>query len=185
MSEVPIFYNLQTAGDVTAITGRLSDLETTVNTNLVAAINEIDGKFPVSVSDGGTGGTTATEARTNLGVLTPVELYYNASGNAGTIALNDSVVNYKCIEITAKNYAGHLLGWRIWNNETESFSACITINTPYLSNLQLSVQSRIINISGTTLTWGDGLYALLKNNTSVSTGSEGSIAIIKINGYKF
>lgn len=185
MSDVPIFYNLQTAGDVTAITGRLSDLETTVNTNLVAAINEINGKFPVSIANGGTGGTTAAEARTNLGVFTQVELYYNESGNPGTITLNDNVSNYKCIGITAKNYAGHLLGWQIWHNESGSFSACITINTPYANTVSLSVQSRVLNISGTTLSWGDGIYALLKNNTSVSTAAEGSIGIIKINGYKF
>lgn len=99
MSDVPIFYNLQTAGDVTAITGRLSDLETTVNTNLVAAINEISGKFPVSVTNGGTGGTTATTARTNLGVMTGVQLYYNASGSSGTIELSDEIKNYQCIDI--------------------------------------------------------------------------------------
>lgn len=137
------------------------------------------------IASGGTGGTTATAARTNLGVLTPVELYYNAAGNAGTITLNDDIANYKCIEITAKNYAGHLLGWRIWHNEASSFSACITINTPYANTVALSVQSRVIDISGTTLSWGNGIYAILKNNTNVSTAAEGSIAIIKITGYKF
>lgn len=131
MSDVPIFYNLETSGDVTAITGKLDDLATTVKNNLVAAINEIDGKFPVSVpnggtgntsltagnillgngtdaitstdcltiSKGGTGGTTAKDARTNLGVMTGVQLYYNASGSSGTIELSDEIKNYQCIDI--------------------------------------------------------------------------------------
>lgn len=168
----------------TTTVGDLTTLTTTEQSSIVGAINEIDGKFPIAIADGGTGGTTATSARTNLGVMTGVQLYYNAAGNTGTITLNDNISNYKCIEITAKNYAEHLLGWQICHNESESFSACITINTPTLSTLELSIQSRVINMSGTTLSWGDGLYALL-NNTNVSTAGEGSIGIIKITGYKF
>lgn len=91
MSEVPVFYNLQTAGDVTAITGRLSDLETTVNTNLVAAINEIDGKFPVSVANGGTGNTSLTSGNILLGngtdAITSTDVLSVAKGGTGQTSL--------------------------------------------------------------------------------------------------
>lgn len=97
MSDVPIFYNLETAGDVTAITGKLADLETTVNTNLVAAINEIDGKFPVSVSDGGTGQTTLTSGNILVGNgtdgITSISTVPIANGGTGGTTATDARTN--------------------------------------------------------------------------------------------
>lgn len=220
MSDVPIFYNLQTAGDVTAITGKLSDLETTVNTNLVAAINEIDGKFPVSVANGGTGqttftsgnilvgngtagidsistiplanggtgGTTATEARTNLSVLTPVTLYGNASGETGTVILNDTVGNYTLIEITAKNGDGSFMGFQMWNDYSNAFNGVLTIPSAYMSGSEyrISLKVRQFSISGDTITWTSGSYANLKSSSPyVSTAEEAAFGIYKVVGYKY
>lgn len=62
------------------------------------ALNGIH-ELPVSISQGGTGGTNAEEARRNLDVMHKVSLYANASGTTGTVTLSDSVYNYSYIEI--------------------------------------------------------------------------------------
>ena len=60
-------------------------------------ISDIQSIIPIS--KGGTGGTSAIEARTNLELMKGYELYSNSNGNQGTITLSDSVNNYSYIEI--------------------------------------------------------------------------------------
>lgn len=73
-----------------------NELVTRANVN--SRITQANSYFPVSITNGGTGGTTATAARTNLGVYTPVLLYENSSGNLGTIVLPDSAANYEFLD---------------------------------------------------------------------------------------
>lgn len=68
--------------------GNLSDLTTTNKSNLVSAVNEVNNKFPVSIANGGTGGATATAARTNLEVMKAFSIYSNSSGTRGTVTFN-------------------------------------------------------------------------------------------------
>lgn len=216
MSDTPIFYNLQTAGNVTAITGRLSDLETTVNTNLVAAINEIDGKFPVSVANGGTGrtsltsgnillgngtdnitttaklgiakggtgGTTASEARENLGVMTFTSLFADPSGAHDDITLSDTIANYDIIELfyamaqTGGTSSGvyHGGSYRAFNNKSSTCGFNI-VHTDGFFDLtaqeeRLELMSTMVNISGTTLTFGDQKMCVFRpKNTSSTAGT--------------
>lgn len=54
--------------------------------NRITAINNM---FPLSIANGGTGGTTKHEARTNLSVLSPWLLYNNTnSGTTGNITFD-------------------------------------------------------------------------------------------------
>ena len=55
------------------------------------------GKIPIS--KGGTGGETATEARTNLEVTKEYVLYENASGTSSTITLSESILNFQRLKI--------------------------------------------------------------------------------------
>ncbi len=64
--------------------GNLSLLTTTEKSSLVGAVNELDSRV-VPISKGGTGGTTDTAARTNLGVMKGYTIYSNASGTQDTI----------------------------------------------------------------------------------------------------
>lgn len=228
MSDTPVFYNLQTAGNVTAITGRLSDLETTVNTNLVAAINEIDGKFPVSVPNGGTGntsltagnillgngtdaitstdcltiakggtgGTTATTARTNLGVMTGVQLYYNASGSSGTIELSDEIKNYQVIDIGffINVYNSVVYGVnRIFNLGENSVVTTLNLNVDGVyssggtSHPRVNVFSSTITITGDSITWSRNHRAYITDTMTpvVQTTSTDTPAIYKITGYTY
>lgn len=53
----------------------------------------------LSISQGGTGATTASGARTNLGFSTSTSLYTNLSGTFSTITLSDSISNYDAIGV--------------------------------------------------------------------------------------
>lgn len=220
MSDVPIFYNLQTAGDVTAITGKLADLETTVKTNLVAAINELDANFPVSVANGGTGqtsltsgniligngtsaidsvdvlpitkggtgGTTATAARTNLGVMTGVQLYDNSSGTRSTITLSDTIENYKLIKIYAKNSDGRCDSFNIWHNGATEFYSTISITTSYImSNENRATSTNVgIAVSANAITWDVETYMTFRpSSPQLSVGASTKILIYRVEGYKY
>lgn len=83
-----------------ATSGSYSDL-----TGKPTSLSDFSGNLPVTrlsgtlqFAGGGTGGTTAVEARTNLELMKRYVLYeqYNTSSN---FTLNDSVSNYKLIEI--------------------------------------------------------------------------------------
>ena len=66
---------------------RFTGSETISCANVNSRIQQINGLFPIPVSDGGTGASTAEQARTNLGVETTKLLYQNVSGTASTITL--------------------------------------------------------------------------------------------------
>ena len=53
----------------------------------------------IPISKGGTGGETATEARTNLEVTKEYVLYENASGTSSTITLSESIFNFQRLKI--------------------------------------------------------------------------------------
>jgi len=80
-----------TVGDVTNLT-------TTNKGTVVAAINEVNQKT-IPISQGGTNGTSATQARQNLEVLKAYTLYDNDSGNEGTVTLSDNFDNYEFVDI--------------------------------------------------------------------------------------
>lgn len=168
--------------------GILTDLTTETQSSIVAATNEINAKFPVTIANGGTGATTATDARTNLGVVLPVPLYGNAAGNTGTVTLIDSIENYNLIEITAKNGDGCFLGFQMWNDYANSINGVLTIPTAYMSGSEhrVSLKVRQFSISGDTISWTSGSYANLKpSSTYVTTAAETAIGICKVVGYKY
>ena len=62
-----------------------------------SASNITSGTLPIE--RGGTGGTTASAARTSLGFSTATSLYSNSSGTHSTITLSDDISNYDSIGI--------------------------------------------------------------------------------------
>ena len=59
----------------------------------------ISGPSILPVGKGGTGGSSAKSARTNLGVMTETLLYSNSSGTISTITLSDNFKNYDYVEV--------------------------------------------------------------------------------------
>ena len=162
--------------------------ELVTRANVNQRLTDIKNMFPISIDNGGTGGTTATAARTNLGVMTPVSLYGNASGNTGTVTLSDAIGNYSLIEITTKNGDGSFLGFQMWNDYANTFNGVLTIPSAYMSGSEhrISLKVRQFSVSGDTITWTSGSYANLKpSSTYVSTAAETAFGICKVVGYKY
>lgn len=185
--------------------GTLSNLTTTAKSDFVSAINEINGKT-IPISQGGTGGTTATSARTNLEVMTPVQLYYNASGTHGTITLSDSIENYNMIEVFFLfAQAGGTNSGTIYKNSAKAWnsnSSICGLNLTYTDNFmdgtahenRLELCSSMVNINATTLTFGDEKIGIYRpSNTSSSAGTvtikdlpnANLPQIYKVVGYKY
>lgn len=61
--------------------------------NVNSRIQQINDFFPVPIEYGGTGATTAEQARTNLQMETTVLLYQNISGTEGTVTLSSQASN--------------------------------------------------------------------------------------------
>lgn len=178
--------------------GTLTDLTTTEQSSIVGAINEIDGdtatlaaKFPVAIADGGTGGTTATEARTSLGVMTGVQLYYNASGSSGTIDLSDNIQNYQIIEIyfivsTSDDFYHSI---RVYTGGATSVLTAATINIggSYNTSRRLRAIAGNMLISQNQLTHTRDVHALLTGSSSFETidTTTDTPKIYKIIGYKY
>jgi len=78
--------------------GSLPELTTTDKTSLVNAVNEVNGKT-IPITQGGTGATTATDARTNLEVRKAHVLYGNSTGSSGTVTLSETCANFQYVEI--------------------------------------------------------------------------------------
>ena len=78
--------------------GDTNNLSTTYKDDIVGAINEVNGKI-IPIEQGGTGGTTPAEARTNLGIREAYILYDSQNGTNGNINFS-----------TVLNNIGHSLG---------------------------------------------------------------------------
>jgi hypothetical protein len=150
--------------------------------NVNDRITAINGMFPVSIADGGTGSNTATGARTNLAVMTGVQLYYNASGTQSTIQLDDSSANYSYLEIYYMN--------------DDDKTSCVKIDNPNGKSVELSMiaywnglmylRTAVVSISGTSITWNSnyiGWATVGANGTT--TYNNNLIYITKIVGYKY
>lgn len=183
-------------GSSSADIGDLSDLTTTDKTNVVSAINEVNGKFPVSIANGGTGGTTATEARTNLGVMTGVQLYYNSSGSSGTIELSDEIQNYQCIDICFFINVYNSLKYnvsRVHNLGENSIVTTLTLNAGGVYTLNSTSYFRVnafastIDIIGNSLTQARQNRAYITDTMTpvVEETTTDTPKIYKIIGYKY
>ena len=172
--------------------GSLTDLTTETQSSIVAATNEINAKFPVSVANGGTGGTTATDARTNLSVRTAEQLYYNADGSAGTIELSANISNYDMIQIfywTYHNQGKWLDSKTIYNNQEAAVNTSLnaTFSTTYsTTQKRIKLYSHSIFISADTITWGYMYTANLTDATSSVVDTEtNTFKISRVLGYKY
>ena len=170
--------------------GSLSNLTTTDKETLVGAINEVNGQI-IPISRGGTSGETLTEARTNLGVMTGVELYYNASGKHGTITLSDSISNYAAIKVLAFNSDNLNISITIWNNGGNGCETAVTSTSPYIQNSEnrMTLLSSRIAISDTSITFSTETFATMRpSGTQLTVGNAASASytkIYKIIGYKY
>lgn len=187
MSEKTIVYPLSMGVNAQTI-GNLTDLTTTNKTNVVASINEVNAKFPVSIANGGTGGTNAIDARFNLELQKEYSLYTNTSGTQSTIELSDSIYNYDSIKV-------------YFRDDNWCFNSIQTLRTASDTPLQISfslssvssagklyVKAAQIQLSGINVTWHadhHGSFGFKNNESIQGDPSTNSLYILKITGFKY
>lgn len=180
--------------DVSTSIGDLDNLNTTEKSDIIGAINEINTKT-IPISRGGTGATTASGARTNLGFSTSTNLYTNLSGTFSTVTLSSSISNYDAIGI-----------YYFWDNTSEFGSKYIQIlpsygkltldwiSTPGDGN-GVQIAAYGIKVSGTAITFESysvyrNLYITSGNPEWTEGGFSGNYTmrtpyITKVVGYKY
>lgn len=138
----------------------------------------------IPISKGGTGGETATEARTNLEVMKVYDLYNNSSGTQSTIILSDSSENYEYIEIYFRNNTNCYDVSKIYNANGRS----ISLNTSEISfgKSRGYVKVGKILFSGNTVTFTNDAGQVTLIGADTPQFSTGEIMwIYKIVGYKY
>lgn len=161
------------------VNSRLTEVDT--------KFTEIDGKFPVSIANGGTGGTTATGARTNLEVLKEYSLYSDDNGTQSPVILSDSIYNYSKIRVYYRDD-----NWCMDSALVPSVPAGtreIVLQTSSVSiGGKLYVKSVQIQLNNTNITWHSnhkGVFWFENNKAVYSDTSTNSIYIMQVSGYKY
>lgn len=136
------------------------------------------------IARGGTGGTTATKARTNLEVWKEYSLYNNSSGTTGTITLSDTYTNYKKILVYFNDNG-------VYNTATlyPGMGTKVGLHTAYLytSGSGWYLHTTLLSFSGKSVSFSRN--GLAQHNTNpaivVTLSSDAGIRVNKIVGYKY
>lgn len=151
----------------------------------------------VPIERGGTGATTAEEAKEKLGIVSGGEvtvLYSNTSGTTGTITLSDSIQNYKSIGIyfyfeTVSNRASsRLCRFRRSYTSTNQFK----LENTRIGKGTNGVSSNIINVwyeaTDTTMSISRKTILVVDHSdlaiTSAGSSSDNLFYVTHVFGYK-
>ena len=147
-----------------------------------SADNITSGTLPIE--RGGTGGTTASSARSNLGVSGTV-LYSNSSGSSGTITLSSTVDDFMRIGIHVKRMGDKLGGY---NEVFKPYATGISISTIDASNNTYECTiwlSCLIALSGTTLTFSRNFASSYDKTYGYKSNSAEGFKIVRVVGYNY
>lgn len=137
------------------------------------------------ISKGGTGGTTATSARTNLDVMHAATLYSNASGTNGTITLSDNVSNYSIIRFYYIGFVARQ-SCDVDVDTLANSEVCLQVN--YCNSAQSATWSKscLLGVSGNTVTFSRNTSVKIDSNgVSFDTTTTERMYILKVVGYKY
>ena len=167
--------------------GSIDNLNTNNKSNIVAAINEVNTKT-IPITQGGTGATTATQARANLDLMHGISLWGNSSGTQSTITLSDTYTNYDFICVhgldngvatstifrTALSSQANVCNWYADSGTNSSVTG-------------MYYHGCILKFNGTSATFSrNGVYwAKMSSSVSDTWNSNSGIYITKIVGYKY
>lgn len=136
------------------------------------------------VAKGGTGGATASAARTNLDVLHATTLYSNNSATIGTIALSDTVTKYSFLEIYFRNRGVYSI--RIFPSQDVSvLSTAIIGGGTSAATATLEFFTAVVNISGTTITFGSYHSGYMKGTEQATYYNKNTPGILRVVGYSY
>lgn len=144
------------------------------------ADNITSGTLPIA--RGGTGGATASAARTNLEVMKAYTLYENSSGTQSTITLSDSSANYEYIEIYFKDNTECYEFSKVYNPN----GVAIPLNTikPSSTCDRVWIKPSVISINGNIITFTVESCQLTIRTSTITIDIAPNIWICKIVGYK-
>lgn len=123
-----------------------------------------------------------TDVNSTIDTLTPVQLYYNASGTQSTVALSSSTANFSYIDIYYINDDGKDTYVRVANPNGKAVSLSMLA---YWSST-MYMRAAVINISGSSITWDSdtlGWGTTARAGTSIYSGN--LISITEVVGYKY
>lgn len=150
--------------------------------NKPTQLTDFGGTLPIS--QGGTGGTTKTEARTNLEVYTPVSLYSNSSGTSSTITLSDSYTNYEKIEIMFEDN-GAFNSVSFYPSIANYVVLTNTYSNDYTasSNMFIFIHTCLLTFTNRTAVFSrQAVYTIQKDNFLYQSNTD--LKVKKIIGYK-
>lgn len=165
--------------------GTLANLNTTVKSNLVGAINEVNTAATTSEVVNSLNGSETDKApsvnavKTELAELSEVILYNNTSGTQGTVNLSDSAANYEHIDIIYKDINNHY-------NSVSGFSGNNVTTFGIYSNGtdDLFLRFNQKSIGTTTITNGLCIECNVAGSATPVVNSSNSNYIVKVIGYK-
>lgn len=156
--------------------------ELVTRNNVNSRISQANGYFPVSIANGGTGGTTESSAISSLGI-DGTALYSNSSGTNGTVLLSETSANFNRMMIYFKHNDGEHGSLEI--NSPDGKSALLS-TMKYRNDNVTYITSSKISISGTQITWtGDHGYNRLKSQPEITMNNVEYMYITKVVGYKY
>lgn len=137
----------------------------------------------IPISKGGTGGTSAIEARTNLELMKGYELFSNSYGSQGTITLSDDVKNYIYVEIFYRQDDSNFNSVKIENPNEKNVAL---ENIQYYSD-KLYMRASVAILNENTLTWESGSYGykVISSSGTISGSAINMFYVTKIIGYKY
>ena len=172
------------------VNSRLTEVDNKF-TSVEGDITTLNGKFPVSIANGGTGGTSETAARTNLGLMKAYTIYWNSSGAQGTINYDTGYTTEEFPYIEIFYFCKVSTSPSIWSRN----SVRVTSGSGYKANMiamyhdgttfhnyTRTVEFGTSSISLTSNTRGTMGY---KSTSSGSVSTSDEIYVYQIVGYKY
>ena len=146
-----------------------------------SASNITSGTLPIA--RGGTGGTTAATARTNLEIPATV-LYDNTSGTTGTITLSQPYTNFSRIGVYAK---GQYDNDSIYNEMLTSISyMTLGCTSNDINNYEVTVwRAAFINFSEKTITFVTNSASSYNTHVGYGITTNDGLKITRVVGYKY
>lgn len=178
-----------TTVDVSRNEGNVSRTGTSFSaTNMNDLEDRIYKMFPCSISNGGTGSTTLTQARAKLGILSKDILYNNTSGTKSTISIqrNLSIYEYIDIEYTVQK---RYMTARVYSPQGKS-TTLFEVGG-YISGSNNDIMSLwrtcVITLINTTITFTSDrtMWGYVINSGSPVVTAENDLSITKIIGYRY